>query len=114
MDKTIFGWIDCPTCGHEKGMRVTADKSGAPFGFCEANCEGQLRIGGKPRRVAAFFAKHPDIAAAMNDKELVTVTGAMPEMLDGAEPQVVSPLPKQPAAPAADKPARKPFSLGDL
>lgn len=25
-EKKIFGYIDCPTCGFEKGMRITADK----------------------------------------------------------------------------------------
>lgn len=73
-DKKIIGWIDCPHCGHKDGMRITADKHGAPFGFCEANCDGQLRIGGKPRRVAAFLAKYPHIAAAMQQNEAVTVT----------------------------------------
>lgn len=92
-EKQVFGYIDCPTCGYEKGMRITADKHGAPFGFCEANCDGQLRIGGKPRRVAAFFAKYPHIANAMQEKPAVTVTEEKPE-----------PEPENPAVSAEEKP----------
>lgn len=73
IEKKVFGHIDCPHCGYKAGMRITADKKGAPFGFCEANCDGQLRIGGKPRRVEQFFKTYPHIAAAMQQKP-VTVT----------------------------------------
>lgn len=57
----ILGHIDCPSCGWDGGMRITTDKNGEPFGFCEANCDQQLRIGGKPRRVEQFYAEHPVI-----------------------------------------------------
>lgn len=58
-EKTVLGHIDCPACGWEGGMRITADKNGDPFGFCEASCNAQLRIGGNARRVAAFIQIHP-------------------------------------------------------
>ena len=50
-EKHVLGHIDCPTCGTAHGMRVTLDKNGDPFAFCEAECNQQLRIGGNARRV---------------------------------------------------------------
>lgn len=76
-DGKIIGHINCPYCGAVNGMRVKLDKNGAPFGFCEANCDGQLRVGGKARRVEAFMKLHPHIAKAMQsepEKPPVTVT----------------------------------------
>lgn len=52
-------------------MRVTEDKNGDPFGYCE-DCAQQLRIGGDRHRVSRFVARH-GIGAA---KVTVTVTGA--------------------------------------
>lgn len=40
-------------------MRITEDKNGDPFGYCEANCGQQLRIGGDKRRVRDFFNRYP-------------------------------------------------------
>lgn len=65
-EKTIYGRITCPHCGWSDGMRITADKSGKPFGFCDANCGGQLRIGGSAHREREFFKAHPGIEKAMN------------------------------------------------
>jgi hypothetical protein len=62
-DKQILGHIDCPTCGAAKGMRITHDKNNEPFGYCEANCSQQLRVGGDARRVRDFVARHPWAAA---------------------------------------------------
>lgn len=59
MTKEILGHIDCPTCGTAKGMRITHDKNGEPFGYCEAECNQQMRIGGDKRRVKAFAARYP-------------------------------------------------------
>lgn len=59
MARETLGHIDCPCCGTVKGMRITHDKNGEPFGYCEATCSGQLRIGGQPHRVAAFLKMHP-------------------------------------------------------
>ncbi len=58
-EKKILGHIDCPTCGARNGMRITHDKNGEPFGYCEANCSQQLRIGGDARRVRAFVDRYP-------------------------------------------------------
>lgn len=55
----VLGHIDCPTCGTVAGMRITHDKNGHPFGYCEAECSQQLRIGGDARRVRKFLARHP-------------------------------------------------------
>ncbi|HEY6093811.1 MAG TPA: hypothetical protein VIU93_02550, partial [Gallionellaceae bacterium] len=42
-------------------MRITKDKNGQPFGYCEAECDAQLRIGGKVRRVEKFLALYPHL-----------------------------------------------------
>lgn len=62
--KATLGHIDCPSCGTVKGMRITHDKNGEPFGYCEAECDQQLRIGGKASRVRAFLARYPWAAGA--------------------------------------------------
>ena len=65
-EKTIHGRIDCPCCRTKDGVRVTADKNGQPFGFCDANCGLQLRIGGDAWRVTQFKRQHPKIAESMS------------------------------------------------
>jgi hypothetical protein len=40
-------------------MRITHDKNGDPFGYCEAECGQQLRVGGDRYRVKAFLARFP-------------------------------------------------------
>ncbi len=67
-EKKIFGHIDCPTCGTAKGMRITHDKNGHPFGYCEAECNQQMRIGGDARRVRKFLERYPWAAEAATDK----------------------------------------------
>lgn len=52
------GAIDCPTCGTVGAMEVRTDKNGEPFGHC-IECDQQLRIGGKARRVQAFKRRNP-------------------------------------------------------
>jgi len=54
---SLLGHIGCPTCGAQ--MRVTEDKNGEPFGFCDHGCAQQLRIGGNAARVAAFRKRYP-------------------------------------------------------
>ncbi len=81
-EKEVLGYIDCPACGHQGGMRITHDKNSEPFGFCEANCNQQLRIGGSARRVALFVARHPWAAKPV---------------------PVPVPIPEKPAAPAPEK-----------
>lgn len=103
-NRDIRGHIDCPTCGAPKGMRITPDKNGEPFGFCEANCGQQLRIGGDKRRVRDFVARHPwagtvteaqgaPTPAAKPAPNPVTVTEAKQ-----APNPVTPPKPKKPAA----------------
>ncbi|ABE49098.1 hypothetical protein [Methylobacillus flagellatus] len=96
-EKSILGHINCPYCGTANGMRITSDKNGAPFGFCEASCDGQLRVGGKARRVDAFLKQYPHIAQAMQPKQEkppVTVTA--------------TPVPENKPAPIPEtKPAQK-------
>lgn len=71
----ILGHIDCPACGTSKGMRITHDKNGEPFGFCEAECNQQMRIGGNARRVSKFVARYPWAAAPATRAAPVTDTG---------------------------------------
>jgi len=94
-EKTIHGRIDCPCCGTKDGVRITSDKNGQPFGFCDAKCGQQLRIGGDVYRVEQFYKANPAIAAAMLEKP-VTVT----------EPK--------PAQAPIEKPKNTGFSLEDL
>lgn len=64
-DKTIYGRIDCPCCKTKDGVRITKDKNGEPFGFCDAKCEVQIRLGGKAYRVGEFARAYPEISAKM-------------------------------------------------
>lgn len=95
----ILGHIDCPACGTPAGMRVTRDKNGDPFGFCEATCNAQLRIGGNPHRVAAFARLYPWAA-----KKPVTVPEAPPVTPTVQEPE------RKPETPRK----RAPFGLEQL
>lgn len=79
--KSILGHIDCPTCGGVKKMRVTSDKNGDPFGYCETGCRQQLRVGGDPIRVETFLKKHPWAA-----QKPVTVTEPLQEPKPAPEP----------------------------
>ena len=96
MNKEILGHINCPACGTANGMRITHDKNKHPFGFCEAECGQQLRVGGNPRRVAAFVARFPWAGIPVTG----TVTGS-------TEPKA-APAPATPAPVAAPAPAPKP------
>lgn len=92
MTKEILGHIDCPTCGTAKGMRITHDKNGEPFGYCEAECNQQMRIGGDKRRVKAFAARYP---WAM--PPAVPVTAPAPAPAPEAKP-ATAPAPKPKAS----------------
>lgn len=85
-EKIIYGRIDCPVCQTSEGVRITKDKNGEPFGFCDAKCEVQLRIGGKLSRVKAFYSAHPGIYAAMSENP-VTVTEEKPVTVTDNPPQ---------------------------
>lgn len=54
--KPVLGHIECPTC--QGPMRVTNDKNGHPFGYCEADCGQQLRVGPDRYRVEKFRARY--------------------------------------------------------
>lgn len=93
----VLGHIDCPTCGTVKGMRVTLDKNGDPFGYCEANCSQQMRVGGDRRRVAMFRERYP-WAVEEAPAPPVTVTEG-----EGAKVGPVTAAPAPAPAPAAQK-----------
>lgn len=56
----ILGFIACMVCKSPNSVRVSPDKNGEPFGYCEA-CKMQYRIGGNPNRVNQFKESHPDL-----------------------------------------------------
>jgi len=85
-EKTIHGRIDCPCCGTEKGVRITQDKNGKPFGFCDAKCGIQLRIGGDTYREAEFNKKYPAIAASVRG-DSVTDTEKKPTLQQTEKPK---------------------------
>jgi hypothetical protein len=86
-DRTILGHIDCPTCGMQQAMRISEDKNGDPFGYCEANCGQQLRIGGDRRRVRDFFNRYPDLQRRADDAPpAADAPAAAPEPAAKAEP----------------------------
>jgi hypothetical protein len=90
----VLGHIDCPTCGTVGGMRITADKNGDPFGYCEAECSQQLRVGGDARRVRKFLARYP-WAAGGEPAKPVTGTEQKPTPAPEPEPE---PAPKKRAS----------------
>lgn len=106
MARDVLGHIDCPTCGTVKGMRVTADRNGEPFGYCEANCSQQLRIGGDKRRVAAFVARYP-WAVAKPVLQAAADAAAKPVTAPAPVP-AAAPAPAAKAKPAAAKPVAAP------
>ncbi len=88
--KVVLGHIDCPSCGTKGGMRITLDKNGDPFGFCEAECGQQLRVGGDKRRVRSFVARYPWAAG-----EAVQAEPAKPVTVAAPEPEAVKPVAKR-------------------
>ncbi|WP_395137280.1 hypothetical protein [Schlegelella aquatica] len=102
MARDVLGHIDCPTCGTKGGMRITHDRNGHPFGYCEAECSQQLRIGGDQRRVQLFLARYPWAAG----KPAATPGDPAPAA-PAAVPLPVSAAPTP--APQAAKPKASPF-----
>lgn len=102
--RDILGQIDCPYCGTAGGMRITPDRNGAPFGYCEANCAGQLRIGGERRRVDAFYAKYPHVRRP----DQAAAPKAAPAPAAPAPAPTAAPAPAPTTAPPP--PARRPMS----
>ena len=101
-NQAILGHIDCPTCGTVKGMRITQDKNGHPFGYCEAECSQQLRIGGDVRRVRKFLARFPWAAGTEPAPAAAPVTATAP-----------APEPKPAPAPASKPAAAQRSSMAD-
>lgn len=102
MSKPVHGHIDCPTCGTPKGMRITPDKNGKPFGFCEEGCGQQLRVGGNERRVRLFVARYPFASGTP-----VTVTVPEKEPVPAPVPKAPKAAPPAPPVPPTPKPAAK-------
>lgn len=102
MSKETLGHITCPACGTANAMRITHDKNGEPFGYCEDGCNAQLRIGGKPRRVAAFLKLYPwaagKAAPAAQTPAQAKAPEAKPEPAKAAAP-APKPAPKKSANP---------------
>ncbi len=98
-DRTILGHIDCPTCGMAAAMRISEDKNGDPFGYCEANCGQQLRIGGDRRRVRDFFNRYPNLQRRADDAPPAPAAEpAAPTAAVNAEPKAAAaPKPKRSA-----------------
>lgn len=95
-NKQTLGHIDCPTCGTEKGMRIRLDKNGDPFGYCEAECNQQMRIGGDKRRVQKFVSRYPWAAGQpQNEPVPVTVTETAPAPAAKKPVTETAPAPKK-------------------
>lgn len=96
-DKKILGRIDCPYCGFEQGGKVTLDKNGNPFVHSDLCCDGQLRVGGKPYRVDAFYKKYPHLKEAENPVTVTEPNSAVtePETETVTEPETPPPAAKK-------------------
>ncbi|MFA7399124.1 MAG: hypothetical protein WCZ98_01455 [Sideroxydans sp.] len=92
----LLGMIDCPHCGYKQGMRVTEDKNGEPFGFCETECDGQLRVGGKTRRVEKFYTLHPHLRKRTTAPAPIPSAGASPVAPAKADATEDAPTPTKP------------------
>jgi hypothetical protein len=66
-------------------MRITHDKNGDPFGFCESNCNQQLRVGGDKRRVALFLARYPWAGGPVTDTGVKPGPAEIEKPVTGAE-----------------------------
>lgn len=98
MAKEILGRIDCPYCSLSQGVRVTHDKNGHPFGYCDGGCHGQMKIGGDAFRVARFVERYPWAQP---------LSAAKPASVPVREPEPEAPKPSLAPAPV-QKPEPKP------
>lgn len=98
--QTVLGRIDCMGCGTAGGMRITHDKNAEPFGFCDAECGLQMRIGGNKRRVDLFIQNHPWAAAPGAKNSADATPGQLEEKPAAARPaaKVVKEKPVLPVA----------------
>lgn len=101
-----LGRIDCPVCGTTAGMRIAPDRNGEPFGYCDATCSAQLRIGGDRARVAAFVARYPWAKPGA-----ATVTAPPPVPAPAKPAQATAPATPAPAPAPAPKKAASPFDI---
>lgn len=102
-----LGRIECPVCGTAAGMRIAPDKNGEPFGYCDATCSAQLRIGGDKARLARFVARYPWAKPAA-----APVTPPAPAPVPApAKPAAPAGAPAPAPAPAGKKPAASPFDI---
>lgn len=107
MAKEILGRLDCPVCGHDHGIRITPDRNGEPFGYCE-ECGVQLRIGGDRGRVAAFYRHNAHMTRPGTVTDTGTGTATAPATVTKPEPEPEpKPKPEPEPKPAAPAPARK-------
>lgn len=83
-------------------MRVTADKNGDPFGYCE-DCAQQLRVGGDRHRVRRFMERHGLAAAPAAAPVPVTGTGAAKPAPAAAPATAPAPAPAPAPKPAPAK-----------
>lgn len=108
MSKECLGRIDCSYCGTINGMKITADKNGKPFGYCDAKCDGQKRWGGNKQREDGFAVLHPDIA-------LSGFPGLYPHLVKkGVGDSVTDTGTGKTPAQVQPKPASAGFNLGAL
>lgn len=100
--KEVLGHIPCPSCG--EAMRVTNDKNGNPFGYCDHGCGQQLRVGPDKFRVQKFRERYQwakpkaEPGAQAAHPVPVTVPAKQAPQAKPAEP-VPAPAPKRPASP---------------
>lgn len=96
-------------------MRITHDKNGDPFGFCEADlgplgvCAQQLRVGGNKGRVKRFIDRHPWAAAPGTVTAAPSAPAPVTEQKATAAPVTVTA--PAPAPPKAKPKAANPFDF---
>lgn len=107
--KEVLGHIPCPSCG--EAMRVTNDKNGNPFGYCDHGCGQQLRVGPDKFRVQKFRERYqwakPKAEPAAQAAHPVPVTVPAKPAAQVPQAKAAEPVP----APAPTKPAASPFDF---
>lgn len=109
-----MGHIDCPTCGTAKGMRITQDKNGDPFGYCEATCSQQMRIGGDKSRVRRFLERFPWAGEVDQAGPTGPVTNTAKAQAKVQPTEQAKPKPAQAATVPAEVPEVKPVRRSSL
>ena len=98
--QTVLGRIECKGCNTPDGMRITHDKNMEPFGFCDAECGLQMRIGGNKRRVELFIKNNP-WAAAPGAKKDTGIPSGQPSQKPAAARPAAKAAKEKPVLPAA-------------